>query len=160
MKTFYFLSAILLLSIFSCGQKSEPNITEENPLREKLLGTWQIKSMVIQMNSFRGTDSTAYFVVNQDAWEETMYIKPIITNLTKDGTYRSRYYDLSGKLIREAAGNWSVEKDSMIFIENNLRTAYHATVNDTAARFRAVIDWDRDGETDDLYEGIQLKVKN
>lgn len=153
MKFFSFI-VLILFSLISCAQD-----LEKDELGSQLIGTWKTKSMIIQMNSFRNGDSTAYFIVNEDIWEETMNIKPIITNLSKDGKYFSRYYDLQGKLMRETEGTWTVSQDSMIFIENGLRTAYHTYIQDSLARFRAIIDWDRDGESDDLYEGIQIKVK-
>jgi hypothetical protein len=150
------LAILSILLIMSCSEQ------EENPqktLKEQLTGKWKNLSMTVQMNTFRNTDTTAYFVVKEDQWVDEMGIKPIITTLNDNGSYTSEYFNMNGEKFREASGNWFVVEDSMVFIEKGLRTAYQALVNDTIARFRATIDWDRDGKTDDLYEGVQIKIE-
>jgi hypothetical protein len=151
----------LISILFSCSESEKPmdeKSIKEKELNEKLIGKWKNVSMTIQMNTYRNSDTTAYYVVKEGNWEKELNIKPIITTLDKDGKYTSEYFTIHGEKFREVTGTWSVKNDSMIFIESGMRTAYQAKIVDSLARFRAIIDWDRDGENDDLYEGIQIKI--
>lgn len=160
MKKIIIISTLITM-LFSCSENEKPmdeNSIKENELKEKLTGKWKNVSMTIQMNTYINSDTTAYYVVNEGNWENELNIKPIITSLDESGKYTSEYFTIHGEKFREVSGTWSVKNDSMIFIESGMRTAYHAKIVDSLARFRAIIDWDRDGENDDLYEGIQIKI--
>lgn len=112
--------------------------------------------MQVELNALGGnSDST--FSIPRGQWESTLDIKPILTTYLEDGNYSSRYTDLDGGLVRTVLGQWEIKGDSLYLTEENNTTAYFFNWKDGQGTFKAFLDWDGDGLSDDLYTGIQTK---
>ena len=126
--------------------------TENN--KDLILGQWYNESLSVKLGVETGDSS---FVVPAGEWESILKIKPILTTYSEDGTYRSQYKSLEGKVIRESSGSWEMKGDTLYLIEGGVTTSYHFKWMDGKAKFTGYLDWDQDGAADDLYEGVQIK---
>jgi hypothetical protein len=131
---------------------------QQNQLTEQLIGSWTNVDLKVSLNHHQEGDSAYQFEVPMGQWEAILNIKPILTDFRDDGSYRSEYRTLEDSLIREVEGNWKFDRDSLILIEAGTATLYHVEVVDSLVIFTGWLDWDQDGEADDLYTGRQHKV--
>ncbi len=112
--------------------------------------------MMVELDAKSGRIDSI-FSVPAGEWEAILNIKPIETNYSREGTYSSDYISLEGEKLQTANGNWKLKGDTLYLTEDNKTTAYHFRWIEGKAIFRAFLDWDNDGMTDDLYTGIQIK---
>ena len=123
-----------------------------------LIGSWSNIDLEVLVNQRDPVDSVYTFEVLEGDWEQTLNIKPIVTEFRRDGSYRSEYRSLQDSVIREAEGFWKMDRDTLILIEDGTATSYHMELSDGKVTFRGWLDWDQDGKQDDLYSGRQKKI--
>ena len=158
----------MIISLFTaCGGKNdkqdESNSEEKNinkkeskiDLKKELLGKWKNSKIKVTMKTEKG-DSV--LLATPKTWGEVLNIKPIITTFKKNGTFKSVYKSLDNEIIMTREGEWSVKKDSLFMTQDKITTAYKVKIDDGKATFRGILDWDQDGEVDDLYQGRQIKM--
>ncbi len=140
----------------------QPVEAQSDSAGENLVGLWKNITIRVEMKTYKGSDSSAAFIANERNWNKTMNIKPIRTHIKEDGSYISRYYSPDDSLVMERRGNWKVHGDTLVMQEthpaDNRYVAWFNLKGDTV-RFRRVMDWDKDGEADDQYTGVQVRVK-
>lgn len=156
MKKLKISSLVLILScLLAC--ESEPNKNEivsgdlPLPVQELLIGEWKNSSLTLVIDN--DVDST--LILNSENWVDILGIQPIVSEFRKDSSYLSTYYSPEGEEIMTSSGIWYVEGDSLFMIEREIPNAYHVRLEGNTAYFRGYIDWDQDGISDDLYEGVQ-----
>ena len=165
-----YLSAIVLISVlFSCSTKSSESkeSSNENPdsvsdaknesLKEALIGEWRNLSMTINIKSMNNSQQDSVSEVPEGQWEAILNIKPIRTVFSEDGTFRSEYRNLSDSVVFVSEGRWTLKGDTLSMTESGNTDSYFTRIADGKAEFTGYIDWDEDGESDDLYFGIQKK---
>ena len=130
----------------------------EEKSAELLTGKWSNLDLKVLINHASSEDSAYTFVVPQGKWEQILNIKPILTEFKSDGTYSSEYRSLQDSLIRETDGTWDMIADTLILIEDGTASRYHFKIEGSEVVFKGWLDWDQDGEIDDLYSGRQIKV--
>lgn len=136
-----------LAFLYACNSKSKDSL---------ILGQWYNESMQVELNALGGkSDST--FSISSGQWESVLNIKPILTTYTVDGGYSSRYTDLDGRVVRSTLGQWTLIGDSLFLTEEGNTTAYFFLWLEGRGSFKGFLDWDGDGQSDDLYTGIQIK---
>lgn len=157
------MNKILPITLFftlliSCeNKKSDESRVEDTSapsISELLIGKWhnlEIK-VIIKTN---GGDSIVH--VPQDKWEEILQIKPIVTAYNDDSTFVSEYRSLDDEIIMTSAGTWFVRGDSLVMSQDGTDDAYFTQIKNDTVSFSGYIDWDQDGEADDLYTGTQIK---
>lgn len=154
-KLLYLFNLFLVSVLFACQSKA--------PEKKELVGTWQNTLLKVEIKSQQGEEGKdSAFVVTQQNWEEKLKIKPIQTNYAKDGTWKSKYFDLSGGLASVTSGKWWLNGDTLwvhTLIPKNEVNFYLCAINNDKATFKTTIDWDSDGIADDLYYGEQERVK-
>jgi hypothetical protein len=91
-------------------------------------------------------------------WEKVLKMKPILTEFRADGTFTSEYTDLNEKLIKKDIGKWVIRNDSLVVISDGKESVYHFVIANDRVHFKAKLDWDGDGENDDVYDAIQVRV--
>uniref|UniRef100_UPI0040472013 hypothetical protein n=1 Tax=Roseivirga sp. TaxID=1964215 RepID=UPI0040472013 len=143
---FKLLLVSFLLVLIAC--KSSSN-------RDLIMGEWTNESMKVFID--HDTSKEQVFDVPKGKWEEILLIQPILTSYTSDGKYNSVYKDLDGKVINTSKGYWEVNGDSMSLTQDEITTRYHFNWMQGRAEFKGYLDWDGDGEADDLYTGVQMK---
>ena len=146
----YLLLLGLALTTWSCNNAKSPETL--------MLGSWSNHDITVHMESYQGSDSTVTLDAHKENWAEVLQIMPIITTYTADGNFETEYFNLQGESVGVEKGRWWFRNDSLILNSNNYDNAYAITFkNDTTTLYRAYIDWDQDGERDDLYDGIQYR---
>lgn len=148
------LSVIFLLVIFSCTDTPESREAPEDQ-SDALLGTWSNTDLRLVLKNER--DSV--IVLNQTNWTDVLGILPIVSEFREDSTYTSTYYSPEGEVIMTTSGIWYIRSDSLHMIEREVPNTYHYQVEGDTVTFRGWVDWDQDGEVDDLYEGRQVRQR-
>jgi len=140
----------LAVAIFSCNNPGQLR-------RAQIIGKWTNLSLLVTMKKLDNQDSI--LEANEHTWEEVLKIKPIISTFDPDGSFVSEYSNLQGEIIREVKGKWDIRNDSLIILTEGVETAYHFTINGNRVKFRSQLDWDGDGESDDFYDAIQVRIE-
>lgn len=127
--------------------------------RAQLVGEW--RNIYVRIAVHHQSDPVNVMEADVSNWEERLEIKPIRTHFNADGSYYSEYLNLKDSLVNRPTGAWTVKGDSLVM---NQRTPYAATyryrlavVGDIAV-FNGNIDFNADGNNDDVYYGIQKRV--
>ncbi len=125
---------------------------------ELLEGEWRNVSLQLIQHSMANGSVDSTLIIKNGEWDSILQMKPIRTTFISNGTYVSRYYNLSDSLIFEAEGNWHFIGDSLHLVSEEGSNSYlFEMLDDRQARFVSKLDWDNDGLSDDLYDGIQRK---
>jgi hypothetical protein len=149
---------LMALSFVACS----PQQTAQSNLRKALIGEWRNVSIHVTINTANNSDSSAVFAADESNWEEKLRMKPIRTFYKEDGSYISEYRNLSDSLFHTASGTWSVRGDSLILNQTQPSAETYRSqvmIKDALAEFTIRLDWDQDGNEDDLYFGVQRKQK-
>lgn len=157
--------SLVLLSVLGLLSCSNSNKNKEGPV--PLIGVWFNTYMKVEMQTYKGTDSTKIMEVTDENWEKMMGIKTIETHFRENGTYNSIHRNLKDSIIYNPAGSWNIKGDSLFmkdtFPEKGLSYKYKfvitTKVNQTFAEFWGIEDFDQDGKKDDFYYGRQSKIK-
>ncbi|MFY0594232.1 hypothetical protein [Roseivirga sp.] len=143
----------LILSVnFSC-QKS-PKLDPS-----QIVGTWENTTLNVDIKSYNKSNLDSTLIIELGEWESILQIKPIRTTYFEDGTFVAKYFDLEGNSVGEENGDWKVVNDSLAINSAGYKNTYHVNFKDGQARFISILDWDQDGNRDDLYDGWQKKVE-
>ncbi len=121
-----------------------------------ITGTWTNVSLLVTMKRFEQQDSI--LKAEEGEWEEVLKIKPIITTFNADSTYSSQYFTLEGQNFYTDLGNWWIRNDSLVMLNEQGESTYHFEIKNNRVRFKAYLDWDQDGERDDHYDAVQIKL--
>ena len=150
--------SMLLCFCMACGP-----VYDKVNLSTFLPGDWQNIQMEVALTTVNGSDSNSVFSADEATWEQVLRIQPILTNYNTDSSYVSEYLDLFGNRIKKFTGRWSVKGDSLIHKQLQPIPATHrfeVKVRHNKAFFKGTIDFDQDGEVDDVYQATQRKLDN
>lgn len=149
---------IIATVLAACSSsKKEAEVENDEKIEQSLIGTWANVSLLVTMKRLEKNDSLLH--AKEGEWESTLMIKPIETTFNPDSTFRSDYFTLDGQNFNSTLGKWWVENDSLVMVTEDGLTRYYFEVKEDRVRFRATLDWDGDGEVDDEYDGVQVKIK-
>ncbi len=123
-----------------------------------IVGEWVNNSMKVRVNTFNNSDTSFIVDINEDTWEMKMNIKPIVTTIREDGTYISEFRNSFDSLIYRPEGSWLIDGDTLIMEDHQEVYKYQVFIDGGRAEFKNMIDWDNDGNVDDEYSGVQLKI--
>lgn len=149
----------LFFALLACNNNPVPDANLEttaessSDLKSALIGRWDTNYVLVAMKS-----------VNNSKMDGTMEVQPhkqtqepcqtkVQSVFLENGTYLSEYRDENKKLIIKSAGKWSAEGNTLILNQEFPKTKtlrYEATIGNNVAEFRSTIDFDHDGEADDL----------
>lgn len=139
-------------TILSCTQGNN-KVT-----KDQLIGQWTNVTLDVTIDrSPELPDSNV--VAREGEWENVLNIKPILTTLSEDGTFKSEYFTLENQPLFTSQGQWFLRNDSLIMTNEQGESAYACAINQDRATFTAKLDWDQDGVADDLYSGTQIRVQ-
>lgn len=153
------LSILLILALALSACSNEEKETQSS-LRDQLIGEWQNLSIKVTMNQLDSIANPDVYEVDTTNWEKELQIKPIITTFNADSTYTSVYRALNDSVLGVLKGRWGVIEDTLLMLpqQNSQPSKYFTKIDGNQAEFTTLLDWDSDGEEDDLYIGIQEKV--
>jgi len=164
----FFIYTLVFATLFvSCkdSNNEQKNATDINTTKitlepEQLYGEWRNLSM--RVTTAYNTSKSKVEEYSEENWEQELKIKPIRTYYKPDGQYFSEYRDLDDVVIGTTSGTWLVKQDSVYLNQtqpDTLNATYHVQFHDkNIATFTAMLDWTRNGKTDDLYIGKQRRV--
>ncbi|TRX59502.1 hypothetical protein FNH22_10105 [Fulvivirga sp. M361] len=118
-----------------------------------ITGTWANLSLKVDI----GSDPDSVVDVPAGEWENVLQIKPIVTTFRKDSTFVSEYRNLGDSLFMTSSGVWWMQGDSLFMEEQGVMNSYFVELSTDTATFTAYLDWDQDGDADDLYSGMQIR---
>lgn len=158
MKNSFFILVLILFS--ACDNKSkEQEHTVVYP--EQLTGQWRNVYIRIDIPTFKNTDSSKVFEVNENNWEQVMGIRPVRTYYWSDGTYNSEHLNLQDSVFYNPAGRWILNGDSLYmndtFPNKGHSYKYKVAIKGNMAEFWGLEDSDSDGNKDDHYYGTQRR---
>lgn len=151
----------VIIVFLAAGCKSRKNTSNYPDLKEIMPGTWEILSVKTTCPTHRGSDTTRHVEIPQGKWREIMKIAPILLTYKRNGSFFSEYRTVNDSLFFIAEGTWDAKNDSIYITQGkkNITYAYQVQLNGNTARIIGKIDWDEDGEKDDIYDKIQKKVE-
>jgi len=153
----FFLSLFMLLHSCQSGDKEAG--TPPPDLKKELPGTWEAVSVKVQVNSaMNKPDSSATFEIKEEEWLDRMGVQPVRTYYQTDNKYRQEFRALNDTLLSISRGVWNTFGDTLMMIEPTTTYQYTISLKNGLAEFRALVDWDGDGEEDDDYMGVHRKV--
>ncbi len=126
-------------------------------LEKEIVGQWTNVSMKVWVRTYNKSDTSFIVDIREDAWDTKMNIRPIVTTIRADGTYVSEFRNSFDSLIYRPEGTWLMDGDTLIMQDHQSVYKYKVFIDGDRAEFRSVVDWDRDGQVDDVYFGIQKK---
>jgi hypothetical protein len=151
--------SFVFFGINACQNNSKTEekipIEESKPsLSDQIVGEWRNIDINVTIKTETGD---SILDVPESKWEEILNIRPIITNYNEDGTYTSEYRTLTDEVMMTTSGYWKVIGDSLQMTERDVPNYYYAEMENGIVKFTGYLDWDGDGENDDLYIGRQKK---
>ncbi len=152
---------LFILSIFLVACGTENNRTEEASvtMRKDFYGVWQGVSLKVNINAGLDiADSVSIFEIQEQQWEKTLSVKPVLTYYFPDSTYRQEFIALDGVVYDSIRGLWNVIGDTLILISPQATYQYKFKINEGLSEYKGYIDWDSDGQEDDEYVSIQRLV--
>jgi hypothetical protein len=153
---------LILLFIFSACNDSaqdQQNAAATSQLNQQLPGTWEAVSVQVQLNSVNNiADSNEIFTIKEEEWIGRLGVKPVKTFYQADNKYRQEFTGLNDSIMSLNRGMWNVFGDTLMMIEPTTTYQYTVMIKSGLAEFRAMVDWDGDGEEDDAYLGVHRKI--
>lgn len=139
-----------MLVTLSCSSKPDKYTLLE--------GEWTNVSLSLHQKTVNNSQKDSTLIIEEGQWDSLLRMKPIRTTYKNNGTYISRYYNLNDSLLFESEGKWHFLGDSLYLSSDEGLTVYYFQVlSEKRAGFNATLDWDNDGESDDIYDGVQQK---
>lgn len=126
-------------------------------LEQDLIGEWVNNSLRVWVKTYNKSDTSFIVDITEETWEMKMNIQPIITNIYADGTYESEFRNSFDSLIYKPKGTWMLDGDSLIMEDHQSVYRYQIFIDGDLAEFKSIVDWDKDGDVDDEYFGVQRK---
>ena len=156
---------LLAISLFVLGCQQEANSNkgaEETPtlLQTTLPGTWEAVSIKVSLTTVDSTEVDSLFEVSEEYWVQKFSIKPVTTIFQPDNKFRQEFRNSQDSMLNEVKGIWNVFGDTLMLIEPNATYTYLVDVSKGLITFNATLDWDGDGATDDLYQGVHRKISS
>jgi len=130
----------------------------------ELVGTWANNSLTVNMNTVNNSDTDSLLQIDDPSqWVQILRMRPILTLYNVDGTYYSVYRNLTDSIVHQPSGIWKVIGDSLLLNQKypyDYLSTFHFSVDGPKVEFVGILDWDQDGQNDDLYSGIQTRVED
>jgi hypothetical protein len=166
LKRSFFPCCVLVLLLLSCSQHPVApavfdDIKSDGDLKNTLVGTWISDAVVVGIDTINNTDLSVLVEINQGDWKEKLHLQPIQTIFNKNKTYVSAYCTTDGKIIRVTAGKWKMEKNRLNIHQlfpNDKQMNYRIDLEDGFAQLKSNLDFDGDGNNDDIFYCQMKKV--
>lgn len=132
--------------------------TEDPDFPKELTGQWEINSFTVSVTTFGNQDSSFTLEIDPGQWPEKMSLQPERILFLMNHRFSSEAYNLDDELVYRRRGMWDLRGDTLLrLIEPKGIDDYRLRWLDADQVFiRGRLDWDRDGEIDDVY-GAKLQ---
>jgi hypothetical protein len=142
--------ALLLLMIAGCG--GSPN---------DMVGTWHSQEVTFVVHGVQGSDRLDTLTAMHDEFPERLGILEAIGTYFPDGSYIDNYMLPDSSIVGETTGTWERKGDSIIITQTEpapMTYRYAVDRDGDQASFTGWVDFDMDGEKDDLFIGTSTRV--
>lgn len=151
---------LLLCSACTHTSDGTEETTASSPaLKELLVGNWESVSLRVDIPSANQSEADEQLLVPAGAWPEKVGMLPIRLEYLPNNTYRVEFRSLEDSVIRLDRGVWNIFGDTLMLIEADASYQYRIRIKNNHLEKKATLDWDGDGQEDDLYECIYKKVE-
>jgi hypothetical protein len=145
---------VVLTCLWACGA----------PEGKTMVGEWDSHAILIKIKSMHGKGGDSVVnIPSQEAYMKVMNQKPIHTTYNADGSYSAVYRNGKDSILYVNAGQWTMLNDSTLQlaqVEPKPDTSvFGVQFLKDGAQFSRRYDYDHDGAKDDLFLGVQQKVK-
>ena len=139
---FCLVASVCGLLVF-CSRTPPENSNTVASLQKELPGKWRAAGITIHIADSLAVAKT--MAIDEAALRE----KPILWEFEAGNRYRTT----SGANGEQSRGIWNSFSDTLMMIEPKATYQYRVAFTGREAIFRAMLDWDGDGEEDDAYVG-------
>lgn len=147
----------LLIALFACKRDPVPeaslNAASQEDLKTAIIGRWDTSYVLVSMKSINNSNVDGTMEVQTQKNKAIINKTKVQSVFREDGTYLSEYRDENKKLVIKSAGKWSTQGKTLILNQEfpkQKTLRYETTIEKNFAEFRSQVDFDKDGETDDL----------
>jgi len=139
-----------------CGCNEAPTLKKED-----ILGKWVTKSIRVEIKTKDGLSEDDVFMIEEGEFEEEIGLKQNIGYFYADGTFYEEAIDLEDVANFTGRGIWRLEDDSLVVEIKEpqaSKTKFGIKISGSRIEIAAYVDWDRDGDKDDLVKSISENV--
>ncbi len=141
--------------------KSGPQLNAEKS--RQLIGKWRSESLRVIQETYKGGESRYVLEVNPDNYIETTGLETALVEFFENGRYIEDYIGPDGIKTYSQTGYWFMVEDSLVLaISKPLRSQavqrYFPSFKSGKGIFTSLMDYDGDGEEDDRFKGVSVKI--
>lgn len=130
--------------------------SNDNRLKEYMIGRWQTEYIKVEFETYNASDST---FVMEDRFENNPE-RIAQSEYFYDGTFHAWFLDRNQEKQGETSGKWSISNDTLFtsyfYLGKDVKATYKLTTNEGGFEAISLYDWDNDGKNDDL---LLMKTK-
>jgi hypothetical protein len=129
-----------------------------------MVGEWESAAILIKIKSMHGAGGDSLVnIPDQATYRMAMDQKPIHTTYKTDGSYTAVYRNTKDSILYMNLGQWAMLNESslqLIQIDPKPDTSvFDVQYLKDGAQFSRRYDYDHDGAKDDIFVGVQQKIK-
>ena len=132
--------------------------------QEDIIGKWRSEYLEVNIETYKGSDSTVVLDVTPENYEETIGLQTAVVVYRPDGSYKEDYIGLDGKPKYSQSGYWFLLGDTIVLaiykpLTRQAVQRYHVQLENHRGTFTSLMDYDGDGAEDDDFRGVSVKMK-
>lgn len=143
------------VDVLEARNELKDSILTGDALKSHLMGKWETVAISVDIYSQGGTSEDVHADYGPENMESELDMEKALGYLLPEGKFLDEYYIASGDSVAAMSGKWYVSNDSVYYDYPEFGFAYGFRIrfNGRVAEFKGLIDWDEDGEADDLFTG-------
>ncbi len=145
----------LLIFVISCKSEDQPVKNSASSVPESnLQGIWENVEIKVEVKD----DSSYLFIVEEDDWQNILQIRPTQSYFYPDQTYRQVFIGLDNSILDTKKGTWLLNQDTLTIALPEDTLQYSVRLQKGMLLMRGQVDWNSDGQKNDIYFGKQRQV--
>ncbi|MEY2950732.1 MAG: hypothetical protein ACO388_06020 [Saprospiraceae bacterium] len=145
----------LLIFVLSCESDNKSIKTSAGPIQaSNLQGIWENVEIKVEVKN----DSSYLFIVEEDDWQNILQIRPTQSYFYPDQTYRQVFIGLDNSILDTKKGSWFLNQDTLTITLPEDTLKYSVRLQKGMLLMRGQVDWNSDGQKNDIYFGKQRQV--
>ncbi len=145
----------LLIFVISCKSEIQPTKSSASPIQaSNLQGIWENVEIKVEVKN----DSSYLFIVEEDDWQNILQIRPTQSYFYPDQTYRQVFIGLDNSILDTKKGSWFLNQDTLTITLPEDTLKYSVRLQKGMLLMRGQVDWNSDGQKNDIYFGKQRQV--
>lgn len=145
----------LLIFVISCKSEDQTIKNSASSVPESSLqGIWENVEIKIEVKD----DSSYLFIVEEDDWQNILQIRPTQSYFYPDQTFRQVFIGLDNSILDTKKGTWLLNQDTLTISLPEDTLQYSVRLQKGMLLMRGQVDWNSDGQKNDIYFGKQRQV--